>query len=71
MKKYKALKTFDSARELVKLAETLPGWAQNEWRKKVCDYKERNGEESFPHFPIFAEMVKTRKRKTRKRKVYA
>ena len=27
MKKYTALKVFDSARELVKLAEKLPGWA--------------------------------------------
>ena len=58
MNKYTALKLFDCARELVKLAEKLPGWALNEWKRKVWQYKEINGEESFPHFSRFAETVK-------------
>ena len=64
MKKYTALKVFDSARELVKLAEKLPGWAQNEWKKKVWLYKETNGNESFPSFTYFADVVKTLARRS-------
>ena len=58
MNKYTALKFFDCARELVKLAEKLPGWALNEWKRKVWQYKEINGEESSPPFSRFAETVK-------------
>ena len=57
MNKHTALKFFDSTRELVKLAEKLPGWAQNEWKKKVWQHKETNGNESFPSL-CFAETLK-------------
>ncbi|XP_028413601.1 uncharacterized protein LOC114536441 [Dendronephthya gigantea] len=59
MSKYTALKCFDCSREIVKLTEKLPGWAQNEWKRKVWKYKETNGEESFPPFSSFVEAMKT------------
>ena len=64
MKKYTALKVFDSARELVKLGEKLPGWAQNGWKKKVWMYKESNGSESFPSLTYFVDVVKTLARRS-------
>ena len=59
MRKYLALKVFDSSREIVKLSTKLPGWAQNHWRKVVWKYKEEHGENSFPPFTVFADTVET------------
>ena len=59
MRKYLALKVFDSSREIIKLSTKLPGWAQNHWRKVVWKYKEEHGENSFPPFTVFADTVET------------